>query len=48
MPPPAGLRGVCLWPTEIDAWHSSPTDRLHARHLFKRTGDGWTSETLVP
>jgi len=48
VPPPAGVRGVCLWPTEIDAWHSSPDDRLHDRHLFKRRGDTWTSETLVP
>lgn len=48
VPPPAGLRGVCLWPTEIDAWHSSPEDRLHDRHLFKRHGATWTSETLVP
>jgi len=46
--PPEGLRGVCLRPTEIDVWHGSPADRLHDRRLFKRTGDTWTSETLVP
>jgi pyridoxamine 5'-phosphate oxidase len=48
VPPPEGLRGVCLWPTEIDAWHGSPADRLHDRRLFKRSADGWTFETLVP
>jgi pyridoxamine 5'-phosphate oxidase len=48
VPPPAGLRGVCLWPTEIDVWHGSPADRLHDRRLFTRHGDGWTFETLVP
>ena len=48
VPPPGGLHGVCLWPAEIDAWHSSPADRLHNRHLFKRSGNNWTSETLVP
>ncbi|HTY79140.1 MAG TPA: pyridoxamine 5'-phosphate oxidase family protein [Candidatus Bathyarchaeia archaeon] len=48
VPPPPGLRGVCLWPTAIDVWHSSPADRLHDRRLFTRSGDGWTFETLVP
>ena len=48
VPPPAGLRGVCLWPTSIDVWHSSPSDRLHDRRLFTRNADGWTFETLVP
>jgi pyridoxamine 5'-phosphate oxidase len=48
VPAPEGLRGVCLWPTEIDVWHGSPTDRLHDRRLFKRSGDTWRFETLVP
>ena len=48
VPPPEGLRGVCLWPTEIDAWHGSPADRLHDRRRYTRSGDGWTFETLVP
>jgi len=48
VPPPDGLRGVCLWPTEIDVWHGSPADRLHDRRLFKRSSDTWTSESLVP
>ena len=48
VPAPAGLRGVCLWPTEIDVWHGSPADRLHDRRRFTRSGDTWTFETLVP
>jgi pyridoxamine 5'-phosphate oxidase len=48
IPPPEGLRGVCLWPTEIDVWHGSPADRLHDRRLFKRRGNTWTFEALVP
>jgi pyridoxamine 5'-phosphate oxidase len=48
VPAPGSLRGVCLWPTEIDVWHSSPVDRLHDRRLFTRRGDAWTFETLVP
>jgi len=48
VPPPASLRGVCLWPTEIDVWHGSPSDRLHDRRLLRRTAGGWTAETLVP
>ena len=48
VPPPPGLRGVCLWPTEVDVWHGSPADRLHDRRLFKRSGDAWTFETLIP
>jgi pyridoxamine 5'-phosphate oxidase len=48
VPAPSGLRGVCLWPTEIDVWHGSPADRLHDRRRVTRSGDGWTVETLVP
>ena len=48
VPAPSGVRGVCLWPTEIDVWHGSPADRLHDRRRFTRSGDGWTVETLVP
>jgi pyridoxamine 5'-phosphate oxidase len=46
--PPATLQGVYLYPTEIDAWHGSPEDRLHDRRLFTRTAAGWSSCTLVP
>jgi pyridoxamine 5'-phosphate oxidase len=46
--PPETLRGVYLYPTEIDVWHGSPEDRLHDRQLFTRTDTGWSSRTLVP
>jgi pyridoxine/pyridoxamine 5'-phosphate oxidase len=42
------LRGVYLYPTLIDAWHGSPTDRLHDRRAFTRTDTGWSSRILVP
>jgi pyridoxamine 5'-phosphate oxidase len=48
VPPPNSLRGVCLWATEIDAWHGSPADRLHDRRRFTRGADGWEVEILVP
>lgn len=48
VPAPESLRGVCLWPTQIDVWHGSSADRLHDRRLFTRDGASWTFETLVP
>src|SRR5260370_22594429 len=36
VPPPESPRGVCLWPTEIGVWHSSPCDRLHDQRRFCR------------
>jgi pyridoxine/pyridoxamine 5'-phosphate oxidase len=42
------LRGVYLYPTEIDVWHGSAEDRLHDRRLFTRTENGWSFTTLVP
>jgi len=46
--PPETLRGVYLYPTEIDVWHGSPEDRLHDRRLYTRTDTGWSYCTLVP
>jgi pyridoxine/pyridoxamine 5'-phosphate oxidase len=46
--PPDTLKGVYLYPTEIDVWHGSPEDRLHDRCLCTRTATGWSSYTLVP
>jgi pyridoxamine 5'-phosphate oxidase len=48
VPIPDTLRGVYLYPTEIDVWHGSPEDRLHDRRLFTRTEAGWSYCTLVP
>ena len=48
VPLPDTLRGVYLYPTEIDVWHGSPEDRLHDRCFFTRTEGGWSCSTLVP
>jgi pyridoxamine 5'-phosphate oxidase len=47
VPRPALLRGVYLVPVRIEAWRGSP-DRLHDRHLYTRSGQGWREQTLVP
>lgn len=47
VPRPPALRGVYLVPDRIEAWRGSP-DRLHDRHLYRRSGAGWTEEILVP
>lgn len=48
MQPPQSLRGVYLVPVEIDVWHGSPEDRLHDRHVCRRTAAGWECRTVVP
>jgi pyridoxamine 5'-phosphate oxidase len=48
VPIPDSLKGLYLYPTEIDVWHGSPEDRLHDRRLFRRAADGWTFQILVP
>lgn len=48
VPIPDTLRGVYLYPTEIDVWHGSPADRLHDRRLFTRSENGWSFRTLTP
>lgn len=47
VPRPEALRGVYLIPERIEIWRGSP-DRLHDRHLFERTADGWRESVLVP
>jgi pyridoxamine 5'-phosphate oxidase len=47
VPAPASLAGVYLVPREIEIWHGSE-ERLHDRRIFRRTGSGWESTTLVP
>lgn len=39
--------GFRLRPERIEFWKNRP-GRLHERHLYKRSGDSWTMETLYP
>lgn len=47
IPRPDFWRGYVLWPERIEFW-SDRKDRLHDRHLFIRTEEGWTRELLFP
>jgi pyridoxamine 5'-phosphate oxidase len=47
VPRPGLLRGVYLVPERIEIWQGAP-DRLHDRRRFRREGDGWREEVLVP
>lgn len=39
--------GFRLRPDRIEFWKSRP-GRLHERHLYTRSGESWTMETLYP
>jgi pyridoxamine 5'-phosphate oxidase len=39
--------GFRLLPERIEFWKARP-GRLHERHLYTRSGDSWTMETLYP
>ncbi len=47
VPRPPFWSGFRLHPERIEFWKSKP-GRLHERHLYTRTGDTWTMETLYP
>lgn len=47
VPRPALLRGVYLVPERIEVWRGAP-DRLHDRRRFRREGEAWHEEVLVP
>jgi pyridoxamine 5'-phosphate oxidase len=47
VPRPPFWSGFRLRPERIEFWKSKP-GRLHERHLYTRTGDSWTMETLYP
>ena len=47
VPRPPFWSGFRLKPERIEFWKSKP-GRLHERHLYIRSGDSWTMETLYP
>jgi pyridoxamine 5'-phosphate oxidase len=47
VPRPPFWSGFRLRPDRIEFWKSRP-GRLHERHLYTRSGESWTMETLYP
>ncbi len=47
VPRPEFWSGFRLRPDKIEFWKSRP-GRLHERHLYTRSGESWTMETLYP
>jgi pyridoxamine 5'-phosphate oxidase len=47
VPRPPFWSGFRLHPERIEFWKSKP-GRLHERHLYTRSGESWTMETLYP
>jgi pyridoxamine 5'-phosphate oxidase len=47
VPRPPFWSGFRLRPERIEFWKSKP-GRLHERHLYTRSGEGWAMETLYP
>jgi pyridoxamine 5'-phosphate oxidase len=47
VPRPPFWSGFRLRPDRIEFWKGKPS-RLHERHLYVRSGDSWTMETLYP
>ncbi len=47
VPRPPFWSGFRLRPEKIEFWKSKP-GRLHERHLYSRSGESWTLETLYP
>ena len=47
VPRPPFWSGFRLQPEKIEFWKNKP-GRLHERHLYSRSGESWTMETLYP
>ena len=47
VPRPAHWSGFVLMPRRIEFWKNR-ANRLHDRHLYERTPEGWTISTLYP
>src|SRR6478672_1742669 len=47
VPRPPFWSGFRLFPEKIEFWKARP-GRLHERHLYTRSGESWTMETLYP
>lgn len=47
VPRPSFWSGFRLRPDRIEFWKARP-GRLHERHLYTRSGESWTMETLYP
>ena len=47
VPRPPHWSGYRLIPAMIEFWYGKPS-RLHVRHQYTRSGDGWRVETLYP
>ena len=47
IPPPEGWGGFAIQPESIEFWQGG-LHRLHDRFVFRRSGDGWAVERLMP
>lgn len=47
VPRPPNWSGFRVIPEKIEFWHNRPS-RLHLRHLYIRSAEGWKMETLYP
>ncbi len=48
VPFPGNAQGLAINANYMEIWHGSETDRLHHRHRYLLTDNGWSKEILVP